>query len=190
MNNLTQIPSNITFETAITLTQSLLDQLEQGQSNDLSTWVTPLVTTQNGARGFFVAYLTDPRPFLDELYPALASALASAPDVVAELLVKNLAMSTAMEITHRRQDHPDLAQQSAQVYRRTAALIGHLNFESLTTEAQGLWQSIHTTNGPYTAFLQRWGYDAQQQQAIATSLAVAFPALALEVNPASSPTSL
>jgi hypothetical protein len=172
----TIIPQNPSFEEAIAFTQQQLEQIEQDKNTDLGTWVTPLVTTPNGARGFFVTYLTDPRPAMDELLPTVANALATSPDTVAELLIKNLAMSTAMEITHQRNDAPEQAAQSAQVQRRTAVLIRHLDIDALTQEAQALRQSLQG-EGSYSTFLQRWGYDTAQKQAIAASLTAAFPHL-------------
>jgi hypothetical protein len=85
-------------------------------------------------------------------------------------------MSTAMEITHQRNGSPEQAAQSAQVQRRTTALIHHLEMDALTHEAQALQQSLGS-EGTYHAFLQRWGYDTAQKQAITASLAAAFPHL-------------
>ena len=53
----------------------------------------------------------------------IIKALQSAPHAIAELLVKNLAMSTAMAISHRRADNEEQAQGSDRVARRTATLI-------------------------------------------------------------------
>lgn len=172
----TTVPKNPSFEEAIAFTQQQLNQIEHSTNVDPSPWIAPLVTTPNGARGFFVTYLTDPRPVLDDLLPSVAKALATSPDTVAELLVKNLAMSTAMEITHQRNGSPEQAAQSAQVQRRTTALIHHLEMDALMHEAQALQQSLGG-EGTYHTFLQRWGYDTVQKQAITASLATAFPHL-------------
>jgi hypothetical protein len=177
MSNAAEISKAITFEEAITLTQSLLDQLEQStlKASAFEEAVAKLIATQNGARGFFVAFLTDSRALIDPLMPTVIPALQSTPEMAPELLVKNLAMSTAMEITHRRNSNLELAAQSAQVQRRTTVLLDQLGFHYVKTEAEGLWQAVTENAGTYAPFLKRWGYDAEQQTAIAQQLQAVFP---------------
>lgn len=171
MVNLFEVPDDITFEAAIALTQRLLDMLTQGPlETSLKALVSKLLSTRNGARGFFVAYLTDARPFADHPDSEIIDALKSCPEEVSELLVKNLAMSTAMAITHTRNAQSDQAQQSLQVSRRSADLIGQVGGDRLMAEAQDLWQSVTASSGSYTTFLKKWGYDAEQKAAIASRL--------------------
>jgi hypothetical protein len=174
-----EIPNPMTFEAAIAASQSLLNQMEQNQlpETELEAIVSELVNTANGVRGFFVTYLTDARPFADTPTPAVIQALQSSPDTVTEFVVKNLAMSTAMEITHQRNGNSELEQQSAQVRDRSTTLIKLMNCDRLRTEAQELHQSIVAASGNYAGFLKKWGYDAEQQQAIATRLETVFPEL-------------
>ena len=174
------ISSAITFEEAITAAQSLLDQREQAVITDVAfgAAVTELTATQNGARGFFVTYLTDARALVDTLMPVVAAALQHSTEIAPELLAKNLAMSTAMEITHCRNSNPDQAAQSAQVQQRTAALMNLLGFSYVKAEAEALWQGLTTEAGSYAAFLKRWGYDAEQKTAIAHSLQTVCPEVA------------
>ncbi len=169
----------LTFENAIAATQSLLDAMTSGKLSpeDLRAQMTTLVSTKNGARGFFVTYLTDPRPLADAPTPETIAALNAVPEVVAELLIKNLVMSTAMEITHLRNGNPEMAAQSAQVRNRTAHLIPQLNGDRLRTEAQSLWQGLTQSSGDYATFLKKWGYDEEQKQAMAQRLSTVFPEL-------------
>ena len=171
------ISSAMSFEAAIAAAQSLLDQREQAviQDAEFGAATTELTATQNGARGFFVAYLTDSRGLVDTLIPVVAAALQQSTEIPPGLLVKNLAMSTAMEMTHRRSQNLDQAAQSAQVQRRTAALIRLLGFPYVKAEAEDLWQGITTNAGDYAAFLKRWGHDAEQREAIAHSLQTVCP---------------
>jgi hypothetical protein len=53
------------FEEAIALTQVLLVEFETLPESALSEKLAALVASENGARGFFVTYLTDDRPFAD-----------------------------------------------------------------------------------------------------------------------------
>jgi len=158
----------ITFEQAIARTQSLLTQLEQGLSgSEIQAAITTLVSTDNGARGFFVTYLTDDRPFVDQPCDAVIQALQTSPAIVSELLVKNLAMSTGMAIAHRRNANEAMAQGSERVQRRTADFIEHVQMPEIAQKAAQLQASAETGVGEYQNFLERWGYDAEQRQKIA-----------------------
>jgi bifunctional DNase/RNase len=162
------VPDSITFEEAIALTQKLMAQIQQGQISDadLETTLSALVSSENGARGFFVTYLTDEGSVPDLPSDAVILALQSSPEIVAELLVKNLAMSAAMAITHRRNQNLEMAEGSDRVQRRTAYLIEQVQLPEVTEKAQKLHESATTGRGGYQAFLDRWGYDAEQRQTI------------------------
>jgi len=167
------VPENVTFEQAIALTQTLTTQIKQGQitSSDLEQAIAALVQTENGARGFFVTYLTDPDPGLDQPDPGIVLALQTAPEIVSELLIKNLAMSAAMAVTHRKQQNEALAQGSDRVRSRTTDLIRLLQSSLVEERAQQLYQSAATGEGEHTSFLDRWGYDAEQKQVIQQAIA-------------------
>jgi len=172
----TSIPSPpaapLTFEAAIAQTQILLEQWQQGSLSelDLGAAIALLVSTQNGARGFFVTSLTHANPLMDQPPPAVLQALQSSLDIVAELLVKNLAMSSAMAVTHRRNHNEALAQGSDQVQARSTLLIRLLHSPMIVEKVNQLHASIVTGAGDYQAFLTRWGYDAEQLQVIRTAL--------------------
>ena len=75
-------------------------------------------------------------------------------------------MSTAMAIAHRRADRESMALGSDRVRSRTARLIGLVNLPNLIQELKALETSIQSDSGPYVEFLERWGYDTEQRQAI------------------------
>lgn len=170
------IPESITFQDAIALSQTLLAQAEQGEVTEaeLETAIAALVLSQNGARGFFVTYLTGDSPLADQPSEAVIEALQTAPGTVADLLTKNLAMSSAMAVAHRRNQNEEMAQGSEQVRSRTIHLIHRLPLAELQTRLAQLHQSVTTGEGPDEPFLQRWGYDTEQRQAIATALQTVF----------------
>lgn len=157
----------ITFEEAIALTQNLLTQLEQVSEPEIQATITTLVSTENGARGFFVTYLTADSLFADQPSDAVINALQTSPAIVSELLVKNLAMSASMAIAHRRTANEAMARGSDRVQRRTADLIQHVQMPEVTQKAAQLKASAETGVGEYQTFLERWGYDAEQRQRIA-----------------------
>ncbi len=172
-NSSASVPADISFEQAIALTENLLHQLatDPPEEADLEATVAALVQTANGARGFFVTALTSEFPLVDPPSPALIRALQSSPSLVADLLVKNLAMSTAMEITHRRNQQPEMAQGSARVQHRTIGLLQAVAPGPVEERLQSLNQSLGAMGGEYQDFLQRWGYDEEQRQAIAAAIA-------------------
>jgi len=157
----------INFENAIQQTQDLLSQIEFLDANKITKKFTELVSTENGARGFFVTYLTSDLSYTE--YPSLEviTALKTSPILVNELLVKNLAMSTAMVIYHRSQGDEANAQGSEKVQEKTGQLIKQLLSQALGEKLQQLATSLNTGQGEYQAFLERWGYDDCQRQAIA-----------------------
>ncbi len=160
---------NMTFEEAIAYTETLLlrDDLDDLH---LETEVSQLLQTSNGARGFFVCFLTGEWKLADMPSDAVIRALQSAPDKIAELLVKNLAMSTAMAIYHKRAGNTEQAQGSDRVAKRTALLIEKVNLGEVYKIATQMQKSATSGNGEYSAFLEKWGYDAEQKQAIANVL--------------------
>ena len=157
----------ISFENAIQQTQDLLSQIEFLDAKTITQKFTELVSTENGARGFFVTYLTSDLSHTE--YPSLEviTALKTSPIFVNELLVKNLAMSTAMVIYHRSQGDEENAQGSEKVQEKTGQLIKQLLSPALGEKLQQLATSLNTGQGEYQAFLELWGYDNCQRQAIA-----------------------
>jgi hypothetical protein len=157
----------ISFENAIQQTQDLLSQIEFLDTDTITQKITELVSTENGARGFFVTYLTSDLPYTEHPSLEVITALKTSPILVNELLVKNLAMSTAMVIYHRSQGDEENAQGSEKVQEKTGQLIKQLLSQSLGEKLQQLATSLNTGQGEYQAFLERWGYDDCQRQAIA-----------------------
>ncbi|MEI6430016.1 MAG: hypothetical protein WCO45_16775 [Pseudanabaena sp. ELA607] len=159
----------MTFEEAIAYTESLLSQKSLDDAQ-LETEIAALIQTQNGARGFFVCFLTGEWQLADAPSTGVIRSLQSAPNAIAELLVKNLAMSTAMAITHQRAGNPEQAQGSERVAKRTALLIEKVDLVEVQKIATQMQTSAISGHGEYAAFLEKWGYDAEQKQAIVTSL--------------------
>ncbi len=166
------IPKSVTFEDAIALTESLMSQLATGELSqaEFTEGIAQLVKTQNGARGFFVTYLTSEGTLADNPSPEVIQALQSSPDTVAELLVKNLAMSTAMAITHRRNNKEEMAQGSDRVRSRTSHIIEQIELPQIRQLALALRESAVTGEGEYKIFLQRWQYDAEQREVICQTI--------------------
>ncbi|MEB3274788.1 MAG: hypothetical protein ACO4CG_12000 [Prochlorothrix sp.] len=170
---MTVTPSAPSFESAISQARTFLDRLQAGSlpETDITEIVAALVGTVAGARGFFVVYLTDERSLLDQPQAAVMKGLRQHPEVVGDLLVKNLAMSSAMALHHQRNNDGVIALKSQRASRRAATLIQTLELDNTGSRLEQLQATIAAGRGQYTDFLNRWGYDAEQQQAIAEAIA-------------------
>ena len=168
MKSLLSVSENITFEEAIALTQEIMSEIETGQLSEtkIESLIGDLVKSKNGARGFFVSYLTDSRALADNPSPSVFKALESAPEIVVELLIKNLAMCSAMVVHHQRNQDEKAANESKKVRSRTTKLIKSLNIPSLSSNIQELYQATTTGQGNYKDFLKRWDYNTEQLKAI------------------------
>jgi hypothetical protein len=162
------VPANIKFDEAIDLTQAFSIQLKKNEltPSEIQDFVSALVKTANGARGFFVTYLTAPDPSFDEPRSEIIAALQSNPDVIADLLVKNLAMSTAQHLYHQRRNDLEMIASSATVAARTTKIIQQVNLDRIRDLCRELINTIRTSSGSYLDFLTRWGYDEEQKNAI------------------------
>ncbi len=160
--------TSLSFPEAIATTQSLMNQIQAGKltETEIEATVSSLVNSKQGARGFFVAYLTGDMTLADNPSVGIINALKSAPNLVGELLVKNVAMSTAMAVTHRRNQDEENAHSSDRVSRRSANLIKQLNSDVIAEELKKLQATLTTGEGSYQEFLQKWGYDAEQKKMI------------------------
>ena len=163
------VPPNITFEQAMDLTQDLL--MSNPSDALVESAITALLQTQNGARGFFVVFLTGDSALSDVPTPPLLRALQSNPDAIADLMVKNIAMPTAMALTHQRNGNDELAVSSNQTQVRSIHLVQQLNLPEITTLLRSMQSTIQNNNGDYQSFLDRWGYDSEQRSAIGQVLA-------------------
>ena len=168
------VPPNLTFEQAIELTH---DVLSANPSNDLlKTVVQSLIATPNGSRGFFVVFLTEDFPQADS--PGLLEALRSNPEAISDLLTKNLAMPTAMALTHRRNGYEDLAASSDLTRSRTDRLIQQLNLPEIRNHMAELHNTIaEKRTNSWSTFLDRWGYDDEQRTAIGNVIKTVLAAL-------------
>ena len=159
---------SISFPNAIAETQDLLVKIsaQQLSEQEITNVIANLVKTQPGARGFFVGYLTGDCPLADSPSSGVVAGLESAPGVVSDLLVKNVAMSTAMRLTHERNADTEAAGGSVKVTDRSIKLIELLQIPQLKQELDELASTIEQGKGKYQGFLTRWGYDQEQKQTI------------------------
>ena len=165
-------PPEPTFQQAMEITAQWLGLWENGELSDevLADRVAELVASRDGARGFFVVSLAGDCPLMDRLPEVLVAQLAAAGDGVVDLSARNLAMSTAMALHH--QGAGDSAQQGAseRVAARCTELLRLLPSEAVRLRLETLLAAAAHNQGDDVAFLERWGYDAQQKAAIAAAV--------------------
>ena len=158
----------LSFAEAINRTEVLLEQWQVGAmgAEALAQQLAGLLASANGRRGFFVVALAGSSPVLDPPTRPVLELLHRGGEAVVDLVVRNLAMGTAMALAHQRQGHGEQAKGSLQVQRRAQALLTQLDPPAVR---QRLDQLLAATggNGADMAFLERWNYDAAQRQAIA-----------------------
>jgi hypothetical protein len=162
--------SSISFEEAIAYTHTLLLRADELSDRELQLAISNLIDTANGARGFFVSYLTEDWEISSQQINAIIAAIASVPLPASELLVKNLSMSTAMAIAHRRAGNATQAEGSDRVARRSTELMRSIDLDEVERIASQMQYSAQTGEGEYADFLNKWGYDAEQRAAIAMVL--------------------
>jgi hypothetical protein len=169
-----RVPSltEISFETAIEFTETWLEQVAEGTLTEEEIWadLTTLLSHREGVRGFFVCFLTGNSPLADAPpFIFLQAFAAMAEPHLSSILVKNLAMSTAMVLTHYRNGHTVEQEGSQRVQHRSFYLLQALDafeVESLHRERWALLEALEQNTGDYQKFLDRWGYDGEQRGAI------------------------
>jgi predicted RNase H-related nuclease YkuK (DUF458 family) len=163
----------ITFAESLSCSQELLQAIESGELKQtaLVSAISTLISTENGARGFFVTYLTDDvYGTADKIREEVIEALKTSPEIVSDLLVKNIAMSTAMELTHLRNKDQEQAMGSQRVQERTLNLIKQLGSEEIKSKLLQLETTLVNNGGVYQDFLERWQYDQEQKAKIADKI--------------------
>jgi hypothetical protein len=147
-------------------------QLLEAWSNEelsdevLADQVTDLVRTRDGARGFFATALVSNCPLMDRLQDPLVMGFQEVGDVA------------AMMVHHERNGDLESKAGSERVQLRVRELLQHLargvNSASLVKARLEVLLEATDGRGEDVAFLDRWGYDAEQKAAIADAvLAVA-----------------
>ena len=134
----------------------------------ISDRIGELIKTVEGARGFFVVSLSIDCPLMDRLPDALIFQLRSPGEIVVDLTVKNLAMSSAMIITHRDNKDPQEIQ-SERIKIRCIELLKLLD-STLVKKRLDVLLDATKGNGTDLKFLNKWGYNDEQINAISESI--------------------
>lgn len=160
------------FQQAMEICAQWLQLWEAGELSDevLADRVAELVASRDGARGFFVVALAGESPLLDRLPEPLVLQLRLAGASVVDLTVRNLAMSTAMALEHGRRGDPQQQAGSLRVQSRSTELLRLLEPQAVLVRLETLLAAARDGQGEDVAFLDRWGYDPQQREAIVAAI--------------------
>ncbi len=162
---------NSDFEEALKKASFWCNAWESGELSDevLADKVSDLLNDDEGARGFFVISLTSESPLMDRLPEPLVNKLQEGGEFIIDLVVKNLAMSSAMTLFHKRQKNYDLKNSSERIKRRCIEILrlldSHLVKERLEILLNGI-KGFGKDNG----LIKRWNYDKEQITAISESI--------------------
>ena len=160
-----------TFEEAIHCALLWCNAWDKGELSDevFADRVAELLESMNGARGFFVVSLSSECPLMDRLPEPLIFKFREAKELVVDLTVKNLAMSSAMAIQHKRnQDESQLSgslrisTRCIEILRLLDPLLVKKRIEKLLEGTNGIGEDVD--------FINRWGYDSEQKSAIAVNI--------------------
>lgn len=183
-------PAQPSFQEAIEISAGWLGLWESGELSDevLADRVADLVASRDGARGFFVVSLAGDWPLMDRLPEPLVQQLRQAGESVVDLTARNLVMSTAMALHHGRNADPAQQAGSERVAARATELLRQLEPSLVKQRLEPLLAAallpleasdapgpgpVPAPAGPVAddlAFLERWGYDPGQRQAIAAAI--------------------
>lgn len=173
-------PREPSFAEALEIAAQWIGLWEAGELSDevLADRVGELVASRDGARGFFVVALAGDAPLMDRLNEPLVQQLRQAGAGVVDLMVRNLAMSSAMVVAHGRKGDSDQQAASERVRSRSTELLRLLDAQAVGQRLQTLLAAVEPGEAAQVsqsvaddrAFLDRWGYDDGQRKAIRQAL--------------------
>ena len=159
-----------TFKEAMQASMIWCKSWENDEISDevISDRIGELIKTVEGARGFFVVSLSMDCPLMDRFPDALIFQLRSSEEIVVDLTVKNLAMSSAMVVTHRENNDAQ-ENQSERIKIRCIELLRLLDSNKVKKRLDVLLEATKGY-GKDLSFLKKWGYNNKQIKAISESI--------------------
>ncbi len=163
-----KIPS---FEEAINASSLWCSAWEEGELSDevLADRVSELLESRDGSRGFFAFTLSSNSPLMDRLPDALIFRIREAGEIIVDLTVKNLAMSTAMALHHQLNQKTEQKAASENIKRRCIELLRLLEPNTVKKRLEILLDGTKG-KGKDVDFLNRWNYDDEQKKEIANAI--------------------
>jgi len=130
----------------------------------LADRIAELIKTKNGLRGFFAYALSDKECFLlDKLPFALIFKLNESGDPVVEIIIKNLIMSSAQIIIHRRENNAEYEMKSKNIADRCKCILRILETKSVTKTVNRIIKDLDNMGN---SFDNSTKYDSEQKDFI------------------------
>ena len=159
------------FEQALNATTLWCNAWDKNHLSDevLADRIAELIASEEGARGFFAISLSGDWPLMDRLPEPIIFQLRRSDKFVVELTVKNLVMSSAMSIEHRRNKDLEYLAGSERITQRCIELLKVLEPNKVKIYLESFLNGL-TGKGNYVSFFNRWKYDNEQRIAITKSI--------------------
>jgi len=130
----------------------------------LADRIAELIKTKNGCRGFFAYALSDKDCFLlDKLPFSLIFKLNECGDSVVEIVVKNLIMSSAQIIIHRRENNHEYEMTSENIADRCKGILRLLETKLVTKTINRIIQDLDEMGNSFDNSIK---YDSAQKEFI------------------------
>ena len=130
----------------------------------LADRIAELTKTRNGLRGFFAYALSDKDCFLlDKLPFSLIFKLNEGGDPVTDIVVKNLMMSSAQIIIHRRENNHEYEMTSKNISDRCKAILRLLETNSVTKSVNQILKDLDNMGNSFDNSIK---YDSEQKALI------------------------
>ncbi len=159
------------FEEALSAATLWCSAWDKDELSDevLADRVAELLETKNGIRAFFAISLSSESALMDRIPESLLIQLRNAGEAVVDITAKNLAMSTAMSLHHKKNTEYELQSASERIKERCIDLLKKLE-STLVKKRLDLLIAATEGEGEDVQFFNRWGYDVEQRLAIAESI--------------------
>ena len=154
------------FTQAINISALWCKEWEEGLLSEevLADRIAELIKTKNGLRGFFAYSLSDKDCFLlDELPFSLIFKFNEVGAAVVEIVVKNLIMSSAQVIIHRRDNNNEYEITSENISDRCKGILRVLETKPVTNIANQVIKDLDTMGNSFDNSLK---YDSEQKEFI------------------------
>ena len=130
----------------------------------LADRIAELIKTKNGLRGFFAYTLSDNDCLLlDKLPFSLIYKLNEGGEAVAEIVVKNLIMSSAQIIIHRRENNHEYELTSENISDRCKAILRLLETKLVTKKVNQIIKNLDNMGNSFDNSIK---YDLEQKDFI------------------------
>ena len=155
-----------TFTQAINISAQWCKEWEEDLLSEevLADRIAELIKTEKGLRGFFAYALSDKNCFLlDKLPFSLIFKLNEGGNAVVEIVVKNLIMSSAQIIFHRRENNHEHEITSENISDRCKSILRFLETKLVTKNVNQVLKDLDDMGNSFDNSIK---YDSEQKEFI------------------------